>query len=114
MRDNPRFKARLGRPLAGRPAPPLRFLEAWKTRAAVRLERLKTVLSQEPAGPERTRVREAWLERVGLNIATRVEWLEVRLEHARAIQEVVREAEKRSKSPRPSHSKSGSKTKESS
>jgi hypothetical protein len=65
-------------------------------------------MAKEPISPERARAREVWLQRIGTNLDARIEWLEARLEHARAIRSVIKESQKRSE-PAPSAHKQGGK-----
>jgi hypothetical protein len=81
--------------------PPESYLGKWKSRANDRLKRLEESLAK-PAEQGKTTSRREWLERMTKLSQSRIEWLEARLEHSRALQQVLRRSmERMDQEPRP-------------
>jgi hypothetical protein len=81
--------------------PPENYLGKWKLRAKDRLQRLEESLAK-PADQSKTTARREWLERMTRLAQSRIEWLEARLEHTRALQQVLRRStERMEQEPRP-------------
>jgi hypothetical protein len=71
-----------------------RYLERWNMRARRRRQRLQRILerSVHPLGPVR---RRNWLRRFRVNLATRRAWLEARLAHLHALEQLANSAANR-------------------
>jgi hypothetical protein len=64
------------------------FLDRWKTRASRRRAVLVEQLTALPVGPQKKQNLKLWLQ----NIEAREAWLEARLEHLRAIKNILKSA----------------------
>jgi hypothetical protein len=67
-------------------------LERWKKKSAARVAHLKEQLSKVPTEPAKLRARQDWLDRMDKALQGRTQWLEARLEHARAVALALRQA----------------------
>lgn len=75
--------------------PPPSVLRRWKERSAKRVESLKRSLETPAATSAKRRARREWLDQMNRMMDSRREWLETRLEHANALQQVFRDAASR-------------------
>ena len=71
------------------------FLDKWKVRAKDRMSRLEESLAKSLPEAGKVKGRREWLERMTKLLQSRQAWLEARLEHSNALQQVLRRATER-------------------
>jgi hypothetical protein len=75
--------------------PSTSFLEKWKQRAKDRMGRLEESLAKPVPDAGKVKSRREWLDRMTKLVQSRQAWLEARLEHSNALQQVLRRAKER-------------------